>query len=441
MTYIYQRPHTTSSTPHLTVSPPHCLFDEPTTIRAGGLQPGGGYTLGCSVSDSKGVPFCSLVHYRASDEGTIDTALQPAIGGHFSGLQPMGLIANIRPAPSSPHQHYRFSFKDVTRAPEYQLSLYEGFNAAHMAIGGLELEPLHSVTHTRALVGAGVRRLPVRSGRLRGVLYLPPGPGPHPGVVDMFGSAGGCLQHRSALLASRGVAALSLAFFDYEDLPSSLAELDMSYFREAVEYLCDREEVYSENGVGVMGVSKGGDVVLNMALNIPQVTAVVPINTCISNVETRFKLENGTVVPALGFTMEAIKILNNGVIDVYEFLNDPREYPKTILPVENLTAAVLCLVGQGDRNWKSDLFADMILQRVRGTPAESLVQVIRYPGAGHLIEPPYVPFCEMSYHKVVRRAMLWGGEELAHCDAQVDSWNKILAFFKEKLGPMPPAKL
>ena len=30
-------------------------------------------------------------------------------------------------------------------------------------------------------------------------------------------------------------------------------------------------------------------------------------------------------------------------------------------------------------------------------------QVISYPGAGHLIEPPYTPLCRMSYHKTFGR--------------------------------------
>jgi len=353
----------------------------------------------------------------------------------------MGLIANIRSDASASQRHYRFSFKNVTQPLSYELALYEGFYAAHMAIAGMEVEPLSTASHVRTLLAPGVRRIPVKEGRVRGVLYLPEGPGPHPAVVDMFGSAGGCLQHRSALLASRGVAALALAFFDYDDLPSSMARLDMAYFREAVEYLCAREEVFSDKGVGAIGVSRGGDLVLNMALNIPQVTAVVPINGCVANVETELQLEDGKVIPGLQLAIERLLIMNSGGLDVYELLNDPLKYPETILPVQDLKASVLWLMSEGDRNWKSDYYTDLMLQRIRGTPAEHLVEVVRYPGAGHLVEPPFVPFCEMSYHKVVRQAMLWGGEPLQHCEAQVDSWNRMLSFFKEKLGPQQLAKL
>lgn len=56
------------------------------------------------------------------------------------------------------------------------------------------------------------------------------GKGPFPAVIDMFGTAGGILEFRSALLASRGFACLSLPYFRYEDLPETMFDLDLEYF-------------------------------------------------------------------------------------------------------------------------------------------------------------------------------------------------------------------
>ena len=44
------------------------------------------------------------------------------------------------------------------------------------------------------------------------------GEGPFPGVIDLFGTAGGLTEYRSALLASRGFASFAQAYFDYDDL-------------------------------------------------------------------------------------------------------------------------------------------------------------------------------------------------------------------------------
>ena len=55
-----------------------------------------------------------------------------------------------------------------------------------------------------------------------------PGTGPYPGVVDLFGTIGGIVEHRAALLASRGFAALALAYFWVDDERGIVT--DMEYF-------------------------------------------------------------------------------------------------------------------------------------------------------------------------------------------------------------------
>ena len=69
------------------------------------------------------------------------------------------------------------------------------------------------------------------------------GAGPFPGVVDMFGSSGSLMEHRAALFASRGIAALALAYIGFEGLPKDFSNLKISYFQEAVDYFLSREEV------------------------------------------------------------------------------------------------------------------------------------------------------------------------------------------------------
>ena len=60
--------------------------------------------------------------------------------------------------------------------------------------------------------------------------YFPVGPGPFPAIVDMFGTAGGILEFRSALLASRGFVSYALPFFAFEDLPTTLDNIQLEYF-------------------------------------------------------------------------------------------------------------------------------------------------------------------------------------------------------------------
>lgn len=53
----------------------------------------------------------------------------------------------------------------------------------------------------------------------------------------MYGDEGGLIEFRSSLLATHGFAALSLPYFDFEDLPRIMKELKLEYFEEAARFL------------------------------------------------------------------------------------------------------------------------------------------------------------------------------------------------------------
>ena len=63
------------------------------------------------------------------------------------------------------------------------------------------------------------------------ILNVSSGPGPFPGVIDMFGTSGGLIEMRAAMLASHGFACYALPYFNYRDLPKELWMLEAEYFR------------------------------------------------------------------------------------------------------------------------------------------------------------------------------------------------------------------
>lgn len=78
-------------------------------------------------------------------------------------------------------------------------------------------------------------------------LYIHPpfiaGPGPFPGLIDLYGSGGGLVEYRASLLASRGFATLALAYMSFEDIPAMPEILELSYFEEAVNFLRKQQQV------------------------------------------------------------------------------------------------------------------------------------------------------------------------------------------------------
>ncbi len=76
----------------------------------------------------------------------------------------------------------------------------------------------------------------MRNFKLRVILWQ--GEGPFPGVLDLFGTVGGIVEHRSALLASRGIASLALCYIGLNDRNDPI---DMEYFevRHSGSNACD----------------------------------------------------------------------------------------------------------------------------------------------------------------------------------------------------------
>jgi dienelactone hydrolase len=136
-----------------------------------------------------------------------------------------------------------------------------------------------AVAETRAerrLVAPGVTWRLVRERGLAGILFLPPGLGPHPAVVTLTGSGGGLRFSREwgALLAPPGYAALALAYFNYEDLPRLLEGIPLEYFGTAIHWLREQPEVRGDR-LPVMGISRGGELAQLLGATHPELTAVV----------------------------------------------------------------------------------------------------------------------------------------------------------------------
>ncbi|NWH67977.1 ACNT2 acyltransferase, partial [Geococcyx californianus] len=259
------------------------------------------------------------------------------------------------------------------------------------------------------------------------------GDGPFPGVIDMYGDEGGLIEFRSSLLASHGFAALSLPYFDFEDLPKVMKELKLEYFEEAARFL-QRHAKVKGPGVGVIGTGKGAELALSMITFLPEVVAAVCISGCSSN--TVADLHYGEMtLPGLRFDMSKVSVSDAGVFDTFEALDDPRNpanSPCTI-PIEKAEGHFLLVVGEDDRIWKSSLYAELAIRRLQQHGKENF-ELLSYPGAGHRIDPPSTPFCQVAMDRVLGVPVRGGGESKAHARAQEHSWGKIQEFLHLHLG-------
>ncbi|XP_067894471.1 acyl-coenzyme A thioesterase 1-like [Heterodontus francisci] len=400
-----------------------CLFDEPVQVRVGGLSPLQQVTMKASLTDEKGQGFHSLAFYRADGQGELDLCQSPSLGGHYTGTEPMGLFWSL--SPRTPFT--RLVKRDVATSPlSVHIEVFDG----HGTLEQLPEQPLAVAVNERWFMKEGVTRIPVREGRVRGVLFVPPGNGPFPGVIDVNTIHGGLVEYRASLLANHGFTTLALAYRHYEDLPRDVLNFDLGYFEEAVNILRQHPKVKGP-GVGAMGISKGADLVLSMATFLPDVVAAVVINGCITSAVFGLYFKNKLVSTGLGYTVNRMQITDSGVADISETMNEVNK--DSMIPIENAEGTILFIVGEGDRNWKSKYYADEAIKRLKEHGKDNF-ELLSYPRAGHYLEPPFFPFCYASYHAVLGMHTRWGGNAKAHSFAQEDLWPKVQAFLQKVLN-------
>ncbi|XP_006111136.1 bile acid-CoA:amino acid N-acyltransferase [Pelodiscus sinensis] len=417
----------------LTVTPKVSLADEPLKIQVSGLPPSQLVTLQASLTDEKGVFFYSRALYWSDKAGEVDLERAAATGGDYAGVQPMGLFHVLKPE----KPFYRLMKRDVMQSP-FQIRL-DLFDSNHLFSSPHD-QPVASQTVDRWYVAPGVQRVQIRGNRVRGALFLPPGDGPFPGVIDLFGGIGGLIEFRASLLASRGFVALALAYFAYEDLPSCLDEVDLEYFEEAANILLGHPKVGGA-GVGVVAICKGAEIALAMATFLPQITATVCINGTNAMHGTALRYRHLYVSP-IPYRFECVQITALGLLSLYSVIGDTQAEANqgSLIPVEKALGQILFVVGESDQNYNSKAFAEEAMERM-GQHGRKNCTLLSYPGAGHLIEPPGSPFCSCSWNPFFSLPLMWGGEAHAHAAAQEHSWREIQKFLWHHLCHTGSSKL
>ena len=246
------------------------------------------------------------------------------------------------------------------------------------------------------------------------------------------------MEIKGPLLASRGFATLSLAFVGYDDLPKSMVDLECSYFEEASDWLSSQPQV-SQEGIGVMSFSSGSQFLFLLAIHrqdlVKAIVGVAPFH-CYTFGPSHYKGEtfpNFEIDPSfVQMDEKSHAFFKDGFV-----LSSPsnQDDSSAIVPVEKVNCPMLLVCGKDDLNQPAEYFVSRIVKRLEEHGKGDQCTVLAYPGAGHLIEPPYLPHCECTPLRHPENLVFTsGGEPRSHAIAQEDSWTKIINFFSDHLG-------
>ena len=266
----------------------------------------------------------------------------------------------------------------------------------------------------------------VEVGKIRGTLFLPPGDGPFQGVIDMFGATGGLVEFRSAMFASRGIASLALAYTMYKDLKGMCLEgQPYEYFEEAAEWLSDHPQI-CKGGVGVVGVSQGAVYGMCLGAYSSKVAAVVSINGHPNPFLCDMMHNDKLLLKAGGVDIKPEYLTERGMEHRNSVLNDG-----DFIPIWMGKAKHLFLISLDDRM----VNPDNMIKLYDACPEEKKkdIEIVQYPGAGHLLEPPYNALCTHLYVRCFGCSIVWGGQQREHAHAMEHSWSKMVAFFRDNI--------
>ena len=211
------------------VDKPVAMVDERIRISVQNLDPFQQVTIVARAKEQK-VDFIAHAHVIADTHGVVDLQRQASLGGTYVGVDAMGLLWSMVRTTES-RKGSRLTKKLVDTPYTVQLAVLDGFcdvtswSNVQATLCRNELQ--------RWFLASDTERIKVKAGRLRGTLFVPKTMPKTVGIIDLFGTAGGLIETRAALLASHGYAVLALAYFKYEDLPGG-TEFDLDYFDEAV---------------------------------------------------------------------------------------------------------------------------------------------------------------------------------------------------------------
>jgi dienelactone hydrolase len=391
--------------PSMSVSPQLALADEPVTVSVRNLRAGQRTTVTATATDADGTTWSASAQFEAGPDGVVSLD-QPALGGSYSGVDPMGLFELMTPPSGSTAR--------VFRSPDsgYDVTL-------HATIGNRVAGTATARRQTPAVVGVVEKKLRPANGGIYGNLYLPKSTSTkRPAVVVFGGSEGGLYTSFAAsLLAAHGYPSLALAYFGVPGLPPSLADIPLEYFTKAVAVLRAQPGVDPRH-VLVSGTSRGGEAALLVGASFPQLVngVIAGVPSSVVNPGRR----SDTIRPAWtvrGRALPAVSTADFGPAD-------PPSFPRAIIPVERIRGPILLTCGELDVVWPSCAHTDAITRRLTARNFPYPVTALRYPDAGHLIGGLTAYFTSLTDNALTS----FGGTVTGTQSAQADAHAKLLAF-------------
>jgi len=424
-----------ASTPSLTATPATVLFDQRVSIVAKGLDAGQNVDVVAQQPDAQGRIWQASARCRADGAGTVDLSTCDSQDGTYRGVDATGLFWSMQPPAGAQVP----AFANPADTWTYALSVRNATGT------------LASATLQRSSRSPEVRDVTLPAG-LVGAAYAPSSAGKHPAMLLLSGSEGGhSLDRFAALLAAHGYVTLSLAYFGEATLPKELMSVPIEPVAAGLAWLAQRGDVDPAR-IGMLGVSKGGELTLLAASLFPQVHAavgIVPSSVVWNGISrTNFTATSSWTYrgealpfvpydPAAGMQLGMQFVAQQPVAfePLYSTsLGDASAVKAAGIAVEKIQGPVLLVSGDADRMWPSTPMSQALMQRLQNASHPFKDVWLHYAGAGHALLSLGTPTYGYDTLRFPGGGIEFGGTVAGDARAAQDAWPKIEAFLDASLA-------
>jgi dienelactone hydrolase len=419
----------------IVATPSVALYGEPFSLKVSGLRPGQKTTVKAVSKDARKILWESAAVFEADAAGVVDVGRQAPVSGAYAEADIFGLLWSMKPVNS-----------DSKKPVGYRDDEVNGWTVDFSATDSAGATASTRFRCVFQMPGRGLVRVPLEKDGLVGFLYYPAEGGPFPGVIILGGSNGGLYEWLARAFASNGFAALTLAYFQYPNLPDELVEIPVEYFERATAWMKAQPKV-GAGQLGLAGGSKGGELALLLASRIHDFQAVVawtpgahvweglsqkffspdyqpvsswslggrplPFMPFKASPEDKEKEKKGELASYVKFHLDSLT------------QTDPAIVEKTAIPVEKIQAPILLVSGTDDQTWPAGEFCAAIVLRLKkaGSPYE----------AKHLVNEKGGHQSFLPYLITANRGGISGGSPQADARGGYRSWAETMAFLHRYL--------
>ncbi len=200
-----------------------------------------------------------------------------------------------------------------------------------------------------------------------------------PLIVAFGGAEGGIDWHRNHMktkrdsLIQKGYAILAIGYFNTDGTPRNLDRISLDAISDTIMNTAKNIKI-DESKIALIGGSKGGELILNLASRFNQYKAVIamstsnvsfPAITWSSNTSSwTYKGNEVTYVPApLKTISPALKGDHYTAFNM--MLEDESAVKSAEIQVENINGPILIISGKNDEQWPATSMSNKIIERLK----------------------------------------------------------------------------